>query len=349
MSKAANTGNGFPSGMKNRIINGGMDIAQRATSFANANGYTLDRFYAANATDGQFTVTQNSDVPSNNEFNKSLRLTVTAAETSLGAAQRAVIYQGLEGYNVRDFVGRTFTLSFYVRSTKTGIHCLSFRNGVANRSYIVEYTINASNTWEYKTVTIVGGLSLSDNADWTSAACLSVNWCLCSGTDTIGTAGSWLNGNFIATSNQVNCLDNAVLPNIFAITGVQLELGPVATPFEHRLYSAELALCQRYFYSIKSTTNTLIGIGGCTSSTNAYAVVFFPVTMRVAPNSIASSTSLTSIYVSGIGASFATAVALSVPSPSGTNLVITGTAMSQGIAVIHWNAAGQINFDGAEL
>ena len=171
MSKAANTGNGYPSGMKNRIINGGMDIAQRGTSFANANGYTLDRFFASNATDGQFTVTHNSDVPSNNEFNKSLRLTVTAAETSLGAAQRAVIYQGLEGYNVRDFVGRTFTLSFSVRSTKTGIHCVSFRNGAANRSYIVEYTINASNTWEYKTVTVVGGLSLSDNADWGSSAC----------------------------------------------------------------------------------------------------------------------------------------------------------------------------------
>lgn len=349
MSKAANTGNGYPSGMKNRIINGGMDISQRGTSFANANNYTLDRFFASNATDGQFTVTHNSDVPSNNEFNKSLRLTVTAAETSLGAAQRAVIYQGIEGYNVRDFIGRTFTLSFWVRSTKTGIHCVSFRNGAANRSYIVEYNINTSNTWEYKTVTIVGGLSLSDNADWTSVACLSVNWCLCSGTDTISTAGSWLNGNFIATSNQVNCLDSSALPNIFSITGVQLELGPVATPFEHRLYSTELALCQRYFYCLKQISGpNIISIGGCTSTTNAYCVIFFPVTMRTQPSSI-SLTSVGSITISGITAVSPTAVIMSVPSPNGTNLIMTATGLVAGTAVFHWNAAGQLNFDGAEL
>ena len=244
MSKAANTGNGYPSGMKNRIINGGMDISQRGTSFLNVNSYTLDRWYAGNATDAKLTVTQSSDVPPNNEFNRSLRLTVTTADNSLGAVQRAQVYQHIEGYNVRDLIGRTFTLSFWVRSTKTGTHCVFFRSGGSDRSYVAEYTVIASNTWEYKTVTVSGGLITAGTWDWTNGIGLGVFWTLCSGADTIGTAGSWLTGNYHATSNQVNCLDT--IGNIFAITGVQLELGPVATPFEHRLYGTEFALCQRY-------------------------------------------------------------------------------------------------------
>ena len=347
MSKAVNTGNGYPSGMKNRIINGGMDISQRGTSFAAANSYTLDRWFCSNVSDASATVTQSTDVPAGSEFQSSIRAYVDTADTSISSTQRAAFSQSIEGYNVRDLIGRTFTVSFWVRSTKTGIHCVAFRNSISDRSYVTEYTINISNTWEYKTITIIGGLITSGTWNWTNGLGCSVSWFLTAGSSFQTTPGSWQTGNFMSTANQVNCLDT--VGNIFAITGVQLELGPVATPFEHRLYSAELALCQRYFYCLKQISGAnMIGIGGCTSSTNAYCAVFFPVTMRVQPSSI-TLTSVGSITISGIGATAPTVVTLSVPSPHGTNLSMTSSAMTAGIAVFHWNAAGQLNFDGAEL
>ena len=245
MSKAANTGNGYPSGMKNRIINGGMDISQRGTSFAAANSYTLDRWFCSNVSDASATVTQSTDVPAGSEFQSSIRAYVDTADTSISSTQRAAFSQSIEGYNVRDLIGRTFTVSFWVRSTKTGIHCVAFRNSISDRSYVTEYTINISNTWEYKTITIIGGLITSGTWNWTNGLGCSVSWFLTAGSSFQTTPGSWQTGNFMSTANQVNVLDT--IGNIFAITGVQLELGPVATPFEHRLFGTELALCQSYY------------------------------------------------------------------------------------------------------
>ena len=245
MSKAANTGNGYPSGMKNRIINGDMTIAQRATSFAAANAYTLDRWSFGQATDSVVTVTQNSDVPSNLEFQNSLRATVTTADASIGAGQYAFVQQPIEGYNIRDLTGRTFTISFWVKSTKMGIHNVRLQNGGLDRVYVAEYTVNASLTWEYKTITITGGLPSTGTWNYTNGVGFYLCWNLACGTTYQTTAGSWNTGSLVGTAGQVNVLDT--IGNIFAITGVQLELGPVATPFEHRLFGAELALCQRYF------------------------------------------------------------------------------------------------------
>ena len=286
MSKALISSNAQGSGMKNRIINGGMDISQRGTSFVSPadTTYSLDRWRLGHGTDGAFTITQASDAPSNNEFQNSLRLTVTTADTSLGASQRLAMIQMIEGYNVRDLIGRTFTFSFWVRSTKTGIHCIALRNDGLDRSYVAEYTINTSNTWEYKTITIAGGLPTAGTWNYTNGAGLICQFSIANGSDQItATTAAWVVGNLTATSNQVNCLDT--IGNIFAITGVQLEVGAVATPFEHRLFGAELALCQRY-YEI-----TEVGSAGpflCQEATDlpnrGSGVWYFKVTKRAIQN-----------------------------------------------------------------
>lgn len=258
---------------KNKIINGKMEIAQRGTSFpAAASGYTLDRWVVAIAGPSVIATTeQNVNVPSNNEFQRSNLLTVTTADPSITGADIGLIGQMIEGFNARDLIGKTFTLSFWVRSSKTGVHCIGFRNDGTDRSFVAEYTVTAANTWEFKSVTIAGGLITAGTWNWTTGRGLIVSFILASGPTFQTTPNTWQTGNFVATSNQVNCLDT--IGNVFGITGVQLEVGSVATPFEHRPYGHELALCQRYYNS---------GIFYVTIN-SAPVQTFYPVTMRVAP------------------------------------------------------------------
>jgi hypothetical protein len=170
---------------------------------------------------------------------------VTTADASIAASDFFVLSQPVEGFNSRELVGRTFTLSFWVRSSKTGTHCVGFTNNGGDRTYVAEYTVSVANTWEQKTVTVSGGLITSGGWNWTNGIGVRVLFALASGSTFNTTAGSWQTGSFAATANQVNCLDT--VGNIFAITGVQLEVGSVATPFEHRHVGAEVSLCRRYF------------------------------------------------------------------------------------------------------
>jgi hypothetical protein len=176
---------------------------------------------------------------------------------------------------VRDLIGRTFALRFRVRSSKTGVHCIAFRNSGLNRSYVAEYTVSAANTWESKTITLTGGLITAGTWDWTNGTGLEVCFVLAAGSTFQTTAGAWQTGNFLDTVNQVNCLDT--VGNIFAITGVQLEVGSVATPFEHRPYQTELALAQRYFYPSE------VSLGNALTTTQADFVFVFKSQMRISP------------------------------------------------------------------
>ena len=282
--------NGQLAGMRNKIINGKMEIAQRGTNFTTpvAGLYVLDRWRVDVSTTAVATVSQQSDVPSDNEFQNSLRFLVTTADASIAAGEFALISQYIEGYNVRDLIGRTFTLRFRAWSSKTGVHCIAFGNGVtADRTYVAEYTVNAANTWEDKTVTVNGGLITAGTWNWTNGVGLRVSWALAAGTTFHTAPGAWNTGNFFATSSQVNCLDT--VGNIFAITGVQLEAGPVATPFEHRPYGSEAALCYRYCwvpetnpsFSMAWTAGAVSFLGGNQQ---------FPVSMRAAPTILGVST-----------------------------------------------------------
>lgn len=246
-SKLQNSG--YELGSRNKIINGKMDISQRGTSFAGltgANSYTLDRWYYGASGSGVVTVSQNSDAPSN-EFQNSLRIAITTADATLSGGDFSAVRQLIEGYNVRDLIGRTFTLSFWVRSTKTGTHCVSFRSGGSNRSWVSEYTINAADTWEFKSVTVTGGLITAGTWYWTNGVGLQVTFALANGAagNITSTTNSWELGNYISTSNQVNCLDST--SNIFAITGVQLEAGSSYTPFDHLDHAVERLRCERYY------------------------------------------------------------------------------------------------------
>jgi len=281
----ASANGGQLAGLRNRVINGNMTICQRATSTAGVTGSTqtflVDRFRTGGqATSGVFTTSQSSDVPSG-LYSFSARIAVTTADTAIASTDVLGIVQPIEGYNIRDLFGTTFTLSFWVRSSKTGIHCVAFSNGSADRSYVVEYTISVANTWEYKTITVSGGLTTAGTWDLANGAGVSLRFTLMAGSSFQTTAGAWNTGNFFGTSGQVNCLDSNT--NIFAITNVQLEIGPVATPFEQRPIGMELALCQRY--ALKLEQNAFWGIGYLrTGGTNSYGIIPTPVSMRATPS-----------------------------------------------------------------
>ena len=332
-------------GMKNRIINGDMAISQRGTTFASpTNAYSLDRWVWQSSSDGAVTVTQSSDVPANNEFQNSLRVAVTTADTSITTAQFAGVGQTIEGYNIRDLIGRTFTVSFWVRSTKTGTHCIEMQNNSADRCYIAEYTIIASNTWEYKTISITGGLTTSGTWIYTTGLGLYLRFVLAVGPSYQSTAGSWVTGLVIGTSNQVNCLDSTA--NIFAITGVQLEVGSQATEFEHRPFGTELALCQRYYQKSYDVTtapgsNVQAGrqyfvLGGSATSLNKGCTVRFPTVMRASPSItiIHESSGATGVFSSG-----ATASVITVGTTAFVGYAATSTTVDE---FAHWTASAEL-------
>ena len=275
---------GIFTGYKNRIINGGMDIAQRGTSFALTSSptgtYTLDRWVCGFSGTMNLTITQDSNVPSNNEFQSSLKVAVAVADTSIGSTDIAYIQQKIEGYNVRDLIGQTLTVSFWVKSTITGTYCVSFANSTPDRSYIATYTVNTTNTWEYKTITLPSGLITAGTWNWTNGIGLQVTFALAAGANYQTTANAWQTGNYIGTSAQVNAVSST--SNVFAITGVQLEKGSVATAYEHRAIGLEVELCQRYFQKTPSNNVALQGLASGAGSATL-AEIGLNVLMRATP------------------------------------------------------------------
>jgi len=263
-------------GFRNKIINGKMEIMQRtAVAPVAHNAYTLDRWIFGNTTQAAVTIVKANDTASSS-IPENLRLTVTIADASIAAAEVINISQRIEGWNIRDLTGKTFTLSFWVKSPKTGTHCVSFANTGYDRSYVATYTVNAANTWEYKSVTVTGGLTTAGTWNYDTGIGLDVRWALAAGTNLHTTAGAWQTGNFVATSAQVNCVDTA--GNIFCLTGVQLEVGSVATPFEHRHYGLELMLCQRYYYKTYHSVYAPVASG------YNVGMIYHPCDMRAGPS-----------------------------------------------------------------
>ncbi|GAA5785659.1 hypothetical protein [Chitiniphilus shinanonensis] len=257
---------------QNAIINGEMVIAQRGTSFnaVTSGQYTLDRWRADSAgTPALVNITQSSDVPSN-EFQYSLRATVATPDASMGAGDVFVITQVVEGYNARRFIGNTFVVGFWVRSAKTGVHCVALTNAGFDRSYVAEYTVSVANTWEFKQVVVAAGLITAGSWDWANGRGLTLRFTLMAGSSYQATPGAWQNGVFSGTTSQVNCLDAA--GNVFAITGVQIRLGTVAIGFPRRHIGEEIILCERYFQKnyplpiTPGTTGRQISMSFCQNS-----------------------------------------------------------------------------------
>ena len=245
---------------RNRIINGDMRIDQRNNGAAVtvSSSYPVDRFRVLVSTDGAFSAQQVSESPVG--FSYSLKFTTTTADSSLAADQFVRVRQQIEGFNFADLMwgtanAKTVTLSFWTRSSLTGTFGAVFRNSDNDRSYPFTYTISSADTWEYKTIVVPGDTS----GTWvgaTNGIGLRMEWGLGVGSSHSGTAGSWQSAQYLSATGAVSVI--GTLNATWYVTGVQLEAGSVATPFEHRQYGQELALCQRY-YENNYPTGTAVG------------------------------------------------------------------------------------------
>jgi len=273
---------------KNKIINGAMAISQRGTSFTGITGgpYTLDRFIWSVAANGTWTVTQDSSAPPG--FTYSLK---AACTTSTGSPNQLRLVQIIEGYNVADLAygtssAKSTTFSFWIKTNKTGTYAVSVETASAGIYYHTTFTVSTADTWEQKTITITGSTAYSLNTTNGSGLQFSIWFAGGSGvTSGSQPANTWLSdGTYtsIAAGLTVNLADST--SNYVNVTGVQLEVGTQATTFDYRSYGTELALCQRYYAKMGSTSgNGACGAGVARSSVASNVFIKLPVTMRTIP------------------------------------------------------------------
>ena len=272
-------------GRRNIVINGAMKVSQRstsATSITSTGYHALDRFKLLYTDAGTWTMSQSSTTP--NGFANSLKLDCTSAKSSLASDSRLFLMTSIEGQDVQQFKKGTsdaeqYTLSFHVRSNKTGTYQVNIEDNDNVRIVGSTYTISSANTWEKKEITFVAdttGAFADDNGD-----SLAIMWALVAGTDNssgaVPTAWEAKSNTDRGAGLNINLADST--SNEWYITGVQLEVGSTATPFEHRSFGEELKLCQRYFAKEDG-----VKMRNFTGSTIAVSIPhFWKTTMRAAP------------------------------------------------------------------
>ena len=280
------------SGMKNRIINGAMVIDQRnagASVSGNDGVFVVDRWRTETSQSGKLTMQQNQgSVTPPAGFRNYIGL-ISSSAYSLLSTDRFGLAQWIEGYNVADLdfgktTAKTFTLSFWVRSSLTGtfgVGLIGYDEGSAFRSYVTTYTISSANTWTYISITVPGDTS----GTWsiTNGHGLYVNFNLGYGSNYTKAANSWGDGMYYGPTGATSVVGTNGAT--FYITGVQLEAGSTATNFEVRSYGTELALCQRYFQKVGDGGNpyAVLGVGRFSSTTNASLRFPWSVVMRTTP------------------------------------------------------------------
>jgi hypothetical protein len=276
-------------GFRNRIINGNMVIDQRnagaSVTPTNTVGftYTLDRWAAFGSVASRFSVQQDAGaVTPPVGFNDYLGVTSLSSNT-VGSSETFLIGQFIEGFNTADLAwgtanAATVTLSFLIRSSITGTFGGVIQNSAQNRSYPFNYTISAANTWEQKTVTIAGDTS----GTWlvTNGVGMRVFFSVGTGSALSGAANSWQSAALFSATGATSLVGTNGAT--FFITGVQLEVGSVATPFERRDYGRELMMCQRYYWNTGTGQGAQFGVQSTTTS--GEFMFFHPVTMRAAPS-----------------------------------------------------------------
>ena len=320
------------------IINGDMSVAQRGTSFSpsGSSTYTVDRFKyeATSGATGDATITQESDAPANTNFRKSLKISPDATET-LSGGENICFTTSLEGQDVQVLGHGTSsppkaTLSFWVKSSKTGTYCVQIKEEeVTDESYLLfEYTISSANTWEQKIITWTGNTAHTLDDD--NAMGLRIVWSLAVGSsDHASATTSWTSATpFKATSNQVNFFDNT--SNNWYITGVQLEVGEFTSAtlpaFQHESFAENYHRCCRYFFRRGEISRLGYGVVSAHASNLAYgAQVYFPTIMRATPSQ--SHTDTSGFYFTGAG--------------QNQTLVVGGTIANEGIRKFGVSVGGE--------
>jgi hypothetical protein len=308
-------------GFRNVIINGAMQVSQRSavgtavTGITGSAYYTADRFYTGLATLGTWSQTTVADAPTGSGFRNSLKMACTTADASPAAGDVLFLLQAIEGQNLQQFAKGTssakpFTLSFWVKSFQTGTFIIEFVDSDNSRSISKSYTIDVSNTWEYKTLIFPADVTGAFDNDNNSS--LSVIWWLGAGsTYSSGTLqttwGTLTNAN--RAVGQTNLASST--SNNFQITGVQLEQNYQPTPFEQRPIGVELALCQRYYQRENDAAIVMLVDQAGSPGTGRYVAIQFPVYMRTNTYTASGQTAAgaASVYkksLSGVGFSRAT-------------------------------------------
>ena len=334
---------------RNKIINGNMVIDQRnaGASVTPVNdGYMLDRWKYNASQASKFTVQQNAgSVTPPVGFSNYMGFTVASAVT-VGATDNFMFSQRIEGFNFADLNwgtanAKTVTLSFQVYSSLTGTFGGSLQNSAENRSYPFTYSISSANTWTTISVTVAGDTS----GTWigaTNGVGLKAWFSLGMGSTYSGTAGAWAGATYFSATGATSVVGTSGAT--FYITGVQLEAGTTASPFEYRQYGTELALCQRYYQKFNGSQylNESIGVAAATT------VIYYnkPFTsMRAAPTFSSSGT------FNADGTSYST-VTLSMPYASTETARVDGTGSGftagQAYALTHQSTNSYLQFT-AEL
>lgn len=341
---------------QNFLINGNFDLWQRGTSFVSPGdtAYLADRFAWNNSSTAVATISRSADVPTLTQsgFQSTYSILTHCSTLAAGLVGASVnLVQYVEGYQWAQLKNRVVTLTFWVKATKTGTYCIAFQNGSGDRSYVVEYTVNATATWEKKTITAtmnpVGGTD-----DFTNARGMKVMFTIAAGATYQATAGSWQSGDFRATSNQVNGVDST--SNDFRIAQTMLTLGASVSPFSRAggNYGQEVALCQRYFeksYDVNVDPGTAATSIGATLWLSSRSFNAEQVVDRYKVNKRNTATMAVSIYSTTTGTvskvrdtSAAADVSASATSKGQTGHSVTFTGNDGAVLAWHWTADSEL-------
>ena len=277
---------------RNLIINGAMQVAQRGTSSTGQGAsdlFLVDRFHlnTNGNSAGRFTVTQESNGPS--DIPNSLKLACTTADTSIAASERLFIEQRLEGQNLQRMKKGTsdaqaITVSFYVKGNASATYVVGIYDSDNSRQIGAQFSVTTS--WNRASVTFpgdTGGSALDDD----NAESLSLRFYLHAGSNytggTLQTTWDTAVNNEQVGSGTTSIFDST--SRTFFLTGVQMELGEVATPFEHRSFADELRRCQRYCYVWVAENNYgNFANGGALNTSQARGTMILPQVMRTQPS-----------------------------------------------------------------
>jgi hypothetical protein len=281
---------------RNLLYNGAMQVHQRGTSATGitaAGYYTADRWQTSNNAMGVWTQTIENDAPAGTGFRKSLKMLCTTADAAPSATDELRLNYRLEGQDLQNIKKGTsaaeqLTFSFWVKSNVTGTYVLNPVDVDNTRQVGAYYTINAANTWEKKVITFPADMTGAFDND--NLQSLLIIWHLGAGANrTSGTFRTTWAADVIGDTavGQVNLA--AATNNYWQITGVQLEVGPVATPFEFKPFGQELLECQRYYYRTDNAAELRFGAGFNRTTTLTSTIIYFPVVMRVPPPALETS------------------------------------------------------------